>query len=102
MSRDAVADKIGNLVLRRPISRIWLLALMAAAGLCGVLGLSIAWLFYEGTGVWGINQPVAWGFAISNYVFWVAIAMGGTFISSALLLSPGNTGEPASIDLPRP
>ena len=87
VSRDVVVGKVGNLVLRRPISRIWLLALMAATGLCGVLGMSIAWLFYEGTGVWGINQPVAWGFAISNYVFWVAIAMGGTFISSALLLA---------------
>ena len=84
---ETIVEKVGGLALQRPISKPWLLALTVASGLGGVLALSIAWLFYEGTGVWGINQPVAWGFAISNYVFWVAIAMGGTFISSALLLS---------------
>ena len=37
-------------------------------------------------GIWGINIPVAWGFAITNYVWWIGIGMAGTFISAALLL----------------
>ena len=84
---SAVVDKVSGLVLRRGIGRVWLaLRGMAAAGGL-VLTASIVWLFYQGVGTWGVNQPVAWGFAISNYVFWVAIAMGGTFISSGLLLA---------------
>ena len=39
-----------------------------------------------GVGIWGINIPVAWGFAITNYVWWIAIGMGGTFISAAFYL----------------
>jgi Ni/Fe-hydrogenase subunit HybB-like protein len=87
VTSDAVIDKVAGLALNRPIGKLWLLAMAIATGLCFLLLFSILYLFYEGTGVWGINQPVAWGFAISNYVFWVAIAMGGTFISSGLLLA---------------
>jgi Ni/Fe-hydrogenase subunit HybB-like protein len=86
-TREKILDKVGGLVLHRPMTLVWLGALAMAAGGGLMLALSIAYLFYQGTGVWGINQPVAWGFAISNYVFWVAIAMGGTFISSGLLLA---------------
>ena len=42
-------------------------------------------LFY-GLGVWGINQPVAWGFDIVNFVFWVGIGHAGTLISAILFL----------------
>ena len=76
---SAVVDKVAGLVLRRGVGLVWLalLGMAATGGL--VLTASIVWLFYQGVGTWGVNQPVAWGFAISNYVFWVAIAMGGTF-----------------------
>lgn len=42
--------------------------------------------FYKGLGVWGINQPVAWGFDIVNFVFWVGIGHAGTLISAILFL----------------
>jgi Ni/Fe-hydrogenase subunit HybB-like protein len=29
-----------------------------------------------------VNIPVAWGWALANYVWWIGIASGGTFISS--------------------
>ena len=32
-------------------------------------------------------MPVAWAFAIADYVWWIAIGMGGTFISAALYLA---------------
>jgi molybdopterin-containing oxidoreductase family membrane subunit len=47
---------------------------------------SIGWLFWKGTGVWGVNQPVGWGFAIVNFVFWVGIGHAGTLISAILFL----------------
>jgi Ni/Fe-hydrogenase subunit HybB-like protein len=39
-----------------------------------------------GVGIWGINIPVAWGFAIVNFVWWIGIGHAGTLISAILLL----------------
>jgi Ni/Fe-hydrogenase subunit HybB-like protein len=43
-------------------------------------------LFAWGVGVWGINIPVGWGFAIVNFVWWIGIGHAGTLISAILLL----------------
>ena len=40
----------------------------------------------KGVGIWGINVPVGWGFAIVNFVWWVGIGHAGTLISAILLL----------------
>ncbi|MCB0360164.1 MAG: polysulfide reductase NrfD, partial [Bdellovibrionales bacterium] len=48
---------------------------------------SIWVLLIWGVGVWGINIPVAWGFAITNFVWWIGIGHAGTFISAILFLS---------------
>jgi Ni/Fe-hydrogenase subunit HybB-like protein len=52
--------------------------------LIGVISLAVA--FYRGLGVWGVNNPVGWGFAIINFVFWVGIGHAGTLISAILFL----------------
>ena len=39
-----------------------------------------------GVGVWGIDVPVMWGFAIVNFVWWIGIGHAGTLISAILLL----------------
>jgi len=39
-----------------------------------------------GMGVAGINNPIAWGVYITNFVFWVGIAHSGTLISAVLYL----------------
>jgi len=57
-------------------------AFSAALMLAGAIG----YLFYKGVGIWGINIPVGWGFAIVNFVFWVGIGHAGTLISAILLL----------------
>ena len=31
----------------------------------------------QGVGIWGINIPVAWGFAIVNFVWWIGIGHAG-------------------------
>jgi len=48
--------------------------------------LAVAWLLIRGVGIWGVNIPVAWGFAIVNFVWWIGIGHAGTFISAILLL----------------
>ena len=46
----------------------------------------IGYLFWEGVGIWGLQIPVAWGWAIVNFVFWVGIGHAGTLISAILFL----------------
>ena len=48
--------------------------------------VAVTWLFVRGVGVWGIVIPVAWGFAIVNFVWWIGIGHAGTLISAILLL----------------
>lgn len=48
--------------------------------------LAVTELFIRGVGIWGINVPVGWGFAILNFVWWIGIGHAGTFISAILLL----------------
>ncbi len=66
--------------------RGWLFGFGIAFVLLMVLFGSVAWLFTRGIGVWGLNMPVAWGFAITNFVWWIGIGHAGTFISAVLLL----------------
>ncbi len=82
----SITDKIADAVLTRPMHRSWLIAF--AATLAGTLVFfgAIAYLFVAGPGIWGIDMPVAWGFAIANYVWWIGIGNAGTFISASLLL----------------
>ena len=48
--------------------------------------LAVAVLFAKGVGIWGIRVPVMWGFAITNFVWWIGIGHAGTLISAILLL----------------
>ena len=61
--------------------------LLPMALLLMVLLISITYLLIKGLDIWGINIPVAWGFAIINFVWWVGIGHAGTFISAVLLLA---------------
>ncbi|EMS86580.1 polysulfide reductase NrfD [Leptospira noguchii str. Cascata] len=46
----------------------------------------IGYLTWEGLYILGINNPVAWGFFIVNFVFWIGIGHAGTLISAVLYL----------------
>jgi molybdopterin-containing oxidoreductase family membrane subunit len=82
----SVSDKIADLVLKRPVRWPWMTAfLFTFAGTLVFFG-AIAYLFAVGVGIWGVNIPVAWGFAIGNFVWWIGIGHAGTFISAFLLL----------------
>lgn len=82
----SVTKKITDVVLRRPLTRGWLVGFACAFALLMLLNFAIAWLLLKGVGIWGVNIPVAWGFAITNFVWWIGIGHAGTFISAILLL----------------
>ncbi|MDP7396505.1 MAG: polysulfide reductase NrfD [Lentisphaeria bacterium] len=63
----------------------WVLMVISLLALAN-LGASIAYLFWEGIGIWGVQNPVGWGWAIVNFVFWVGIGHAGTLISAILFL----------------
>ncbi len=82
----SVTDKISAVVLVRRTPMIWYTAFGVASLLTLVLLVSVTWLLIKGTGIWGINNPVGWGFAIINFVWWIGIGHAGTLISAILLL----------------
>ncbi len=80
-----VTEKISGIAERATPKGWWLAFGAALSGLLVLFG-SIGWLFFEGIGVWGLNNPVGWGWAIVNFVFWVGIGHAGTLISAILFL----------------
>jgi len=82
----SVTDKIASIVLTRPVSLGWLAGFTISFTILMVLLGSIAWLIIKGVGIWGINIPVGWGFAIVNFVWWIGIGHAGTLISAILFL----------------
>lgn len=83
---DTVNRKISAIVLTRGTTVGWIAGFAASFALMMVLFYSIAVLAVRGIGIWGINVPVSWGFAIVNFVWWVGIGHAGTLISAILLL----------------
>jgi Ni/Fe-hydrogenase subunit HybB-like protein len=82
----SVTDKISSVVLTRPLGIGWLLGFAFLFGIVMVLNLAIGYLIVKGTGIWGINIPIGWGFAIVNFVWWIGIGHAGTLISAILYL----------------
>jgi len=82
----SVTEKISAIVLTRRTPLFWWAAFSTAFLLFLLLQVAIFYLFYKGVGIWGINIPVAWGFAIVNFVWWIGIGHAGTLISAFLLL----------------
>jgi molybdopterin-containing oxidoreductase family membrane subunit len=83
---SSVTDKISAIVLTRRTPIGWWVGFLFAFALANVLMISVAYLLVKGTGIWGINIPVGWGFAIVNFVWWIGIGHAGTLISAILLL----------------
>ena len=83
---SSVTDKISSIVLTRKTSRGWWLGFLASFVVMNGMLVSVAYLVVKGTGIWGINIPVGWGFAIVNFVWWIGIGHAGTLISAILLL----------------
>ena len=85
-SYGSITDKISSIVLTKGLSRGWLFGLGVSFMLVQVFLISVVYLIARGVGIWGINVPVGWGFAIVIFVWWVGIGHAGTLISAVLLL----------------
>ncbi len=85
-SIGTISDKISSIVLGWRTPRWWIAGMVITFGLVMLLLYSITWLLLRGIGIWGVNVPVGWGFAIINFVWWIGIGHAGTLISAVLLL----------------
>jgi hypothetical protein len=82
----SVTDKISSIVLKRKTPLGWFIGFAISFVLFQLLLLTITNLLFNGVGLWGVNQPVGWGLAILNFVWWIGIGHAGTLISAILLL----------------
>jgi Ni/Fe-hydrogenase subunit HybB-like protein len=82
----SVTDKISAIVLSQRTPRFWYVGFGISFMLLMLLLYSIAAVLTIGVGLFGIMIPVAWGFDIVNFVWWIGIGHAGTLISAILLL----------------
>ncbi len=80
-----ITDQVSSIVESKPPSG-WLIGFVFSLSLLLILKGSILYLIWEGVGIWGLNNPVGWGWAIVNFVFWVGIGHAGTLISAVLFI----------------
>jgi Ni/Fe-hydrogenase subunit HybB-like protein len=66
--------------------RTWWITFAVTASILAFGAYCAFMTVFEGLGLWGINIPVAWGFDITNFVFWIGIGHAGTLISAILFL----------------
>ena len=83
---DSISERISGIVVKKKIGPGWLAGFAISFALLMMFNYAIAVLFTYGVGIWGVQIPVAWGFAIVNFVWWVGIGHAGTFISAVLYL----------------
>jgi molybdopterin-containing oxidoreductase family membrane subunit len=81
-----VTDKISSLVLKRGTPLWWFVGFAVSFSLTMMLLVALTYLLFKGVGIWGVNIPIAWAFAIINFVWWIGIGHAGTLISAILLL----------------
>src|SRR6187455_1825418 len=83
---QTVTEQIAGIVLTRRHPYSWFFGLFVGFMGSMMLLMAITWLLIKGTGIWGVNIPIGWGFAIINFVWWIGIGHAGTLISAILLL----------------
>jgi len=81
-----ITDRICGIVENRQPFIWWVLFVPSVFGFLCLL-FSLVYLVSTGVGVWGMNHPVAWGWDIVNFVFWIGIGHAGTLISAILFLT---------------
>lgn len=85
-SYTSITDKISGIVLTKNTPLAWFLCFAVGFLLLHGFMIGVPYLLFEGVGIWGINNPVGWGWAIINFVWWIGIGHAGTLISAILLL----------------
>jgi molybdopterin-containing oxidoreductase family membrane subunit len=82
---ESVNEKISSMVLGKT-PRGWYVGFAVAFALLMIFLYSVANLFIQGVGIWGLKIPIGWAFDITNFVWWIGIGHAGTLISAILLL----------------
>ncbi len=85
-SFGGLTEQITSVALTRKTPLFWWICFGVGSAALGMLIISLCYLFYRGVGIFGIEIPVAWGYAITNFVWWIGIGHAGTLISAILLL----------------
>ncbi len=83
-----VTDRISDVVYLpwKKSPKKWLVGAFISFVFVNILMLAMWVLFTKGIGIWGVNIPIGWGFAIVNFVWWIGIGHAGTLISAILFL----------------
>lgn len=80
-----ITDKVCRIV-EEPTPRWWWIAFIVAGIIASFTVGGLTYQVATGVGVWGLANPVNWGWAIVNFVFWIGIGHAGTLISAILCL----------------
>lgn len=80
-----ITAKIASIAEDKPTPK-YLLALSFTAAIAAWGVGCILYTILTGIGVWGLNNPIGWGWDITNFVFWIGIGHAGTLISAILFL----------------
>ena len=81
----SITERISS-ITEHKTPKMWFVLFGAASSLALIMFSLIGYLVWDGIGVWGVQNPVGWGWAIVNFVFWVGIGHAGTLISAVLFL----------------
>jgi len=82
----SITDKISSIVLTGRTPLFWYISFGIGFLLVLLLLFCITAVVSVGIGLFGVMIPVAWGWAIVNFVWWIGIGHAGTLISAILLL----------------
>jgi Ni/Fe-hydrogenase subunit HybB-like protein len=85
-SFTTLTDKLAAIALSRRTPFVWFIGMGVGFLLSMWLLGALSYLVIRGIGIWGVNEPVGWGFEIVNFVWWIGIGHAGTLISAILLL----------------
>ena len=80
-----ITDKVAG-IIEAKTPAWWWWAFIPSLFLTLLLLTMLTYLISSGVGVWGLNHPVMWGWAIVNFVWWIGIGHAGTLISAVLFL----------------
>ncbi len=83
---ETVSAQISSIVLTRKTPLFWWVTFSFGVACGHYFRNRSVHILFVGVGVWGVEIPVAWGFAITNFVWWIGIGHAGTLISAILLL----------------
>ncbi|HEX4750618.1 MAG TPA: NrfD/PsrC family molybdoenzyme membrane anchor subunit [Bryobacteraceae bacterium] len=83
---ETVSEQISSIVLTRKTPLFWWCCFGFGIFLLIWFAIAVTYLLGKGVGIWGIEIPNGWGFAITNFVWWIGIGHAGTLISAILLL----------------